>query len=104
MEDGMSQQSMAKLTCKDKTSVARLLDNMEKRDLIVRIDDKHDKRKKLIYLTHKGKSIKGQLTEQKEETLSKVTGGLKKSDVGKLKTMLTHIIQNCNEQGTLRDK
>ena len=36
-KNGQSQQELAGLICKDKTSVTRLIDNMEKHSLVVRI-------------------------------------------------------------------
>ena len=45
-KNGQSQQELAGLICKDKTSVTRLIDNMEKHSLVVRIPDKSDKRQK----------------------------------------------------------
>src|ERR1700685_3438205 len=60
-KNGQSQQELAGLICKDKTSVTRLIDNMEKHSLVVRIPDKADRRQKLIYLTKKGKDLQEKL-------------------------------------------
>jgi len=39
-KNGQSQQYLASLTCKDKTTITRLIDNMENHNLVVRISDK----------------------------------------------------------------
>jgi len=56
-KDGQIQQDLADAVNKDKTSITRIIDSMEKRNLVVRIHDKHDRRQNLIYLTNKGKGI-----------------------------------------------
>ena len=56
-KNGQRQQELASLTCKDKTTITRLIDNMEKHNLVVRLPDKNDKRQKLIYLTKKGRDL-----------------------------------------------
>ena len=57
-EDGISQQKLADSFSKDKTSMTRLLNNMEKGDLIERKQDANDKRTKNIFLTYKNSTIK----------------------------------------------
>ena len=57
-KDGQRQQDLADVVHKDKTSITRLIDSMEKHDLVVRIPDRMDRRQKLIYLTDKGKRLR----------------------------------------------
>jgi len=52
--DGIPQQELAKITYKDRPSITRLLDNLEKGSLIARLSDKTDKRTNLIYITKAG--------------------------------------------------
>ena len=52
--DGVSQQELCNATFKDKPSMTRLIDNMEKQHLVVRINDKNDRRTNLIHLTKTG--------------------------------------------------
>jgi DNA-binding MarR family transcriptional regulator len=68
-EDGISQQNLADAFSKDKTSMTRLLNNMEKNDLIVRKQDEQDKRNKKIYLTFKSKIMKKDTIKIAEKTL-----------------------------------
>lgn len=55
--DGLSQQELADLTLKDKASMTFLIDNLAKRGLVNRTQDSEDRRRKLIYLTLKGKQL-----------------------------------------------
>lgn len=53
----MNQQQIADLTFKNKASLTSLLNNMEKRNLVVRNEDQSDKRNKIITLTPTGKDL-----------------------------------------------
>ena len=54
-KDGVTQQELCNATFKDKPSMTRLIDNMERQHLVVRISDKKDRRTNLIHLTKEGK-------------------------------------------------
>ena len=58
--DGISQQEIAKVVGRDKTTISRVIDNMIKRNLIHRVTGS-DKRERLIYLTDHGKSVQYEL-------------------------------------------
>ena len=47
-KDGVTQQELCNATFKDKPSMTRLIDNMERQHLVVRISDKKDRRTNLI--------------------------------------------------------
>lgn len=53
--DGISQQDLCQATFRDKPSMTRLVDNLEKTGLVKRIASKTDRRKNMIYLTEKAK-------------------------------------------------
>src|SRR6187399_3706174 len=50
-EDGLNQQELCNATFRDKPSITRLVDNLEKLKLVKRISSKEDRRINLIYLT-----------------------------------------------------
>ena len=52
--DGQPQNDLALITNRDKASLARLLDTMERKGLVVRVPSKEDKRIKLVHITKKG--------------------------------------------------
>lgn len=56
-KDAVNQQELANQTYKDKSSLSYLLNNMEKKSLISRIENSSDKRSKLIVLTEKGQAL-----------------------------------------------
>ena len=48
-EDGLSQLELGIRTFRDKASTTRLIDNLEKQELVVRIASKEDRRINLVY-------------------------------------------------------
>lgn len=56
-QDGLSQNELAVLTFRDKSSLARLLSKMEAKNYIIRKKSKDDKRINEVFLTDEGKSI-----------------------------------------------
>ncbi len=56
-EDGLNQNELAFLTFRDKSSLARLLSKMEKKDYIHRKQHKDDKRINQVFLTDKGRAV-----------------------------------------------
>ena len=57
LNEGKPQHDLAFITESNKTSLSRLISNMEKSNLIVRKSTKEDKRVKNIYITSYGKSV-----------------------------------------------
>jgi DNA-binding MarR family transcriptional regulator len=93
-KNGQSQQELAGLICKDKTSVTRLIDNMEKHSLVVRIPDKNDRRQKLIYLTKKGQDLQAKLVIVIQKTLLEAQKSIKMKDLEICKSVLHQLYEN----------
>ena len=62
-EGVLSQQQIADTILKDKNSVVKLIDGLEKKNLVKRVADKQDRRKNLIELTPYALEIKDEVTE-----------------------------------------
>jgi DNA-binding MarR family transcriptional regulator len=58
-EDGLSQRELCNRTYRDKPSITRLIDNLEKQRLLKRLSHKNDKRINLVCLTEAGKALQG---------------------------------------------
>ncbi len=93
-EDGISQQNLADAFSKDKTSMTRLLNNMEKNDLIIRKQDEEDKRNKKIHLTFKSKLMKKDTIKIAEKTLMETLVGIEHKDLRLSKKVLKQINNN----------
>ena len=55
--DGIVQNELAFITNRNKASLTRLVNVMEKNNLVIRIPSKEDARKNLIYITKTGKQL-----------------------------------------------
>lgn len=58
IEDGVTQDDLAKDFCVDKAATARSMQNLEKKGIIIRKPDESDRRAKRIYLTDKAYKYK----------------------------------------------
>src|SRR5215216_5113397 len=55
-QDGMSQQELCSATFRDKPSITRLVDNLEKLELVRRVPDGRDRRINKVFLTKNAES------------------------------------------------
>ncbi len=74
--DGCSQQTLADKTYRDKPGITRLVDNLEKENLVERRPDAKDRRLNLIFLTPKGKIIEKEVIEIVNQTLEDAIKGI----------------------------
>ena len=56
-EQGISQQSLAEKTAKDKACLTNLINNLEKKNWVIRKEDSSDRRNRLIFLTVQGEDL-----------------------------------------------
>lgn len=99
-KEGVSQQELADALFKDKSSVKRLIDNMERKNLIVRVPDQNDGRNKLIYLTHGGKALRVQMTEVAICTLDEAQANIDTEEIKICKKVLNQIFNNLSKNNT----
>ena len=68
--EGQSQQQLCNATFRDKPSITRLVDNLEKLNLVKRVASDTDRRINLIYLTKQGQKLEEQTMQLADETLN----------------------------------
>jgi Transcriptional regulators len=93
-EDGITQQELAKITFKDRPSITRLLDNLEKRSFIARLADKYDKRRNLVYITKTGSTINQKAKEIALKTMQIALKGFTEEEVKLGEKILKKIFKN----------
>jgi len=93
-KNGQTQQELASMTCKDKTSMTRLIDGLEKRKIVVRTPDKVDRRQKHIFLTEKGKAFQQQLLKIVQKTLAEAQANVNIKDMVVCKKVLSRVYEN----------
>lgn len=96
-KDGVSQQALCNATYRDKPGMTRLLDTLERKHLVVRVTDKHDKRSKLIFLTNKGRQIEGKARAATQHTLSNALKGLDADELIVSQEVLRQIFANLSK-------
>ena len=69
-QEGISQQELCNATFRDKPSITRLVDNLEKSGLVKRVASDNDRRINLIYLTKQAQKLQEEAMQLAEETLN----------------------------------
>ncbi|MCB0688313.1 MAG: MarR family transcriptional regulator [Saprospiraceae bacterium] len=92
--DGLPQNELAFRTERDKASVVRLINNMEKNQLVFRKQDADDKRINRIYLSDQGKVLFQKALPVVKKSFSDVQQGLNPDEVAGLITVLQKILNN----------
>lgn len=95
-EDNISIGQLAKRTCKDNASLTRIIDGMERNDLVNRVSSPSDRRAYLISLTKYAKSLKDKLTKIEASVLEKATKDLSPIEVKELIRMLNHVFERLD--------
>lgn len=96
-KNGLSQQEIISCIGKEKTTITRIINNMERRNLIIRVPDRKNRRNNLIYLTHYGKELRNTLVPIVENIQSKAISNLKEDEINELKRILKQIQNNLSE-------
>jgi DNA-binding MarR family transcriptional regulator len=92
--DGQCQHELATTSGKDRPSVTRILDNMEKRALVVRVASEKDRRNKIVRLTKKGKEMQKALLDITKANTKITLKGLDEKALSSGKAFLTKLITN----------
>src|SRR3954470_16627534 len=93
-EDGKSQQELCNRTFRDKPSITRLVDNLEKLQLVKRVPSASDRRINLVYLTRQGIKLEEQTMQLAEETLNEALTGIPAEHINLCKEILQRVYDN----------
>ncbi|MFN5813838.1 MAG: MarR family winged helix-turn-helix transcriptional regulator [Bacteroidota bacterium] len=93
-KDGVSQQELCNATFRDKPSITRLLDNLEKIKLVKRVASPTDRRQNLIVLTDAARNMQDNTMEVASNTLNEALEGVVVSDVDRAKVVLQKVYDN----------
>ncbi len=93
-EDGQSQQQLCENTFRDKPSITRLVDNLEKSKLVKRIGNKKDRRINLIYLTSEGTQLEKESMQVANQTLNEALEGVTNSKIEVARDVLQQVYNN----------
>lgn len=93
-EDGQSQQQLCQATFRDKPSITRLVDNLEKSRLVKRVASKDDRRSNLIFLTREAKNLEQKTMEVANRTLNEALEGVTNGQIEIAKEVLQMVYDN----------
>jgi DNA-binding MarR family transcriptional regulator len=93
-EEGQSQQQLCQATFRDKPSITRLVDNLEKIKLVKRVASKNDRRSNHIFLTREGKTLEQKTMEVANRTLNEALEGVTNTQIEMAKKVLQTVYDN----------
>ena len=95
--ESASQKVFGEITLKDKTSISRLVDILDKKNLVVRVEDQIDHRIKRVILTNAGKQLFFDVLPIMEKTREEVRKDISDQDIETFKKVLSSIIVNLED-------
>lgn len=93
-EDGKSQQELCSATFRDKPSITRLVDNLEKLNLVKRVSHDRDRRVNKVFLTKQAQKLQDETMQLAEETLNEALEGVPAAQVEMCKEVLQKVYDN----------
>ena len=96
-EDGRSQQELCNATFRDKPSITRLVDNLEKLNLVKRVADEKDRRINKIFITKGAQKLQEDTMHLAEETLNEALAGVPPDQIDMCKEVLQRVYDNLNQ-------
>ena len=96
--ESASQKELGEITLKDKTSITRLVDILEKKNLVVRVEDQIDHRIKRVILTNAGKQLFFDVLPIMEKTREEIRKDISDQDIETFKKVLSSIIVNLEDE------
>jgi MarR family transcriptional regulator, organic hydroperoxide resistance regulator len=93
-KDGQSQSALSAQTLRDKPTMSRILDTMEKSDLVARVVDERDARSRLVKLTKIGKSLQAKLVPVAKQLVARLERGIPEQDLETTHRTLGRMLEN----------
>jgi MarR family transcriptional regulator, transcriptional regulator for hemolysin len=93
-QEGQSQQQLCDATFRDKPSITRLVDNLEKLKLVKRVPSKEDRRINLIYLTKEALHLQEKTMIVANKTLNEALDGVTNGQIEIAKEVLQKVYDN----------
>ena len=100
-EGKMSQQQIANTILKDKNSVVKLIDGLEKKNLVKRVANSADRRQNLIELTPYAKEIQQGVTDIAMNAVDLIIKDIPKNEMYIFIKVLAKMAENMNEDVNL---
>lgn len=92
----LSQQELADILKKDKNSVTKLIDALERKRFVERIPDKIDRRLNLIHITELAKSMKDNITDIALDCTNQIIKDIPEEDLNVFVSVLNKMAENMS--------
>ena len=96
--ESISQKEIGEICLKDKTSITRIIDTLEQKNLVVRVEDQLDHRIKRVVLTNAGKQLFFDALPIMERTREEVRANISDNDIYTFKSVLSRILKNLTDE------
>jgi DNA-binding MarR family transcriptional regulator len=93
-KSSISQQNIADIIQKDKNSVTKIIDSLEKKNLVIRVVDKNDRRINKIELTEEGSALEKITTEVAINFMNDVVKNIDTKDLDTFVNVMRQIKNN----------
>ena len=93
-EDSLSQQELGTRTFRDKASITRLIDNLEKLGLVIRVASKTDRRVNLVCLTDAAKPLQQMTYDLANQTMHESLKNISKEEIEIVKNVFQRVYDN----------
>jgi len=90
-QEDMIQKDMAEMMGKDKSSILRIIDALEEKELVRRAPDKNDRRKNFVMVTKKGERVIDEYIRIEKELVEELQEGLTEQELQVFQKVLNHI-------------
>ncbi len=97
--DGRSPGMLADRTIRDRTTMTRLLDGMERKGLVLRQTDADDRRRMQVWLTTSGREIRDVLLPVARDLIGQTMDGIPQQDVETSLRVLRRMTGNLQPNG-----
>ena len=101
--DGVIQNELAFITGRNKASLTRLINVMEKNQLVIRISSKEDSRKNLIHITKTGKQLFLKMRPLMLHSMRTLQSGISENEISNFIMVMIKIQNNLKNQSNLVD-
>jgi len=98
-EDGIVLGELRKRVSRDGPTITGVVDRMEKKMLVKRMRDSHDRRVVKVHLTSKGENLKEHLSRTKKLVIEKITRSLSLKEMNSLVVLMEKMMRNVEREG-----
>lgn len=92
--DGCTQQDLADATYRDRPGITRLLDNLQKENLIERKPHETDRRTNRVFITEKGRNLEKPVIKALNKTIETATKNISNEQLETLRITFNQINEN----------